>query len=294
MNSTTTATSIFGTTSWITAFTVSLICWFILVWIFACLICYGVRNKKWSIGNGDSDDRDSLILYTLAVVATSFSIIHTTINIVTYNFGHDEASLQTCVVGVLLSVEFFAFTMSWTYLFLWFRQRAIYKHNLFIHLYTPLVRVISWLSIFLMLLGINSAIIIYNVCSKFSSTGAGCVNKGAHWPAIYGTAVNGTGQIAMFLLFLYPVVNIPTVRSTCRIIRILKRTTICTAFCIGSDLVAGIYVGVSKESDKIGLSFYNFNLVLNIIAMVITFAMWWRIILSPFNFASENEAPSPA
>lgn len=289
------ATPFYKTTSWLTATTVSVFCWIVLFWILLSLLCYGVKSNKWKKASlvSSANDKDGSVLFTIAVIGSAFSLTHTSVNLLVYNFGYDGSTLHVCTVGVIVSVEFFAFTMSWSYLFLWLKQYAIYQHNFFNHLYTVWIRAISWCSLVMMLVGLNTAIIIYNSLSNFVHSSVGCLNKGAHWPAIYGTVVNGSGQLIMLLLFFYPVTKLPESRSSCRVVRILKRTTICTTFCVLSDLVAGIYVGVSDSSDKVGLSFYNFNLVLNMVAVVMTFETWADILLSPCRFTYDEDPSTP-
>jgi len=125
-------------------------------WIAFSLIVYGKQTGKWSEENRlNATKVDVGVVFTLAIFTTICSFIRLATNQAAFNFGYTDRSSLRCEVGTAISYICSTLTMLGFYMFVWFRQRSLYRHPSMEELKKRWLKMLSYMiSIYLLLGGL--------------------------------------------------------------------------------------------------------------------------------------------
>ena len=215
--------------------------------------------------------------------------------LVTFNtFGNDvDICAATSKAHALLTGG----GLTFTYIFLWFRQYSFYHRTNYKHLSSNSIRVISSVTITLLLIHIVAYVAIMSTAEQLaaSSKEAGCTYFGVvdHVIAFlrFTAAFNLSVTLTLFGLFMYPVVlssgfrgckiNDDDRKETADVKRTLRISVFSVASCIVSDMLV-IVVGNILASIEVPTfyttSCYNLSLLINVISLICTYDRWKEIL----------------
>jgi len=101
----------------------NLVSWFALI-----LVVYGKQTGKWRKENRLNPTKvDAGAVYTLAAFTTTCCFLRLAANQAVFNFGYTDKSALRCEVGMVISMVCYTFAILGVCMFLWFRQRFLYR-----------------------------------------------------------------------------------------------------------------------------------------------------------------------
>nr|CAB3262857.1 uncharacterized protein LOC100184227 [Phallusia mammillata] len=272
---------VYESMTWIIATSVGTLSLTATTWMLLVLCWYGIKHNKFS-----KSDHSSYLLYTTACTAAVLTFLLQALNEVAFNVGYSAGTDEVCNVITKLTVQVYVEATSFVYLFLWVKQYCLYQTSLLSHLYKDWIKRVSYLSIVLMVLGLNLAGITFNVLNTFGSTETGCryVDYYYSWPSIAASSLNFVGDGIMLFLFFYPFRCSNQPIHSPATMRLLKRTAATTMLCVVTDAIAGMWNGlVLSTSNHISLAVYGFSATVNLLAVLLTFETWIKILTCPFH-----------
>jgi len=171
---------------WILSTTIVVTLIALILWVFASLIHYGVRNKMWNENKNNKHVLNSAKIYTCLVILTSMCLVFFISCLVTLNIGYNEnETSNTCIIIYNVNFTFYRLIFTTVGLFLWFRQRAFYANQFLNMNYNRAMKMLSFVSIFIIVgnsLFLWILFIIINVF--FISSPRGCVLQEKYIPVL--------------------------------------------------------------------------------------------------------------
>nr|CAB3263018.1 uncharacterized protein LOC100186669 [Phallusia mammillata] len=275
---------------WLAATVLGCVCVLMSLWLCIAMLCYGIQYRKFSRRTS------GFILYLLAFVAVASGLAFLISVLVSVNIGFIASESDVCNILTKFSVELLVTSNSLVYLFLWTKQATLYQSPALEHLQHRWIKVMSYTSVVLMVLGQHVAGMAFNVLNVFASTDFGCRYVDAYhkWPSLAASSVNAIGQALMLFLLLYPFHCANQRQGTKASMSIVKRTTVTTFICVLTDAVAGIANGIFVlSSNHLPLSIYGCSVTANLMAVLLTYETWRCIIVSPFGGSKAWKSRTP-
>jgi len=190
--------------------------------------------------------------------------------------------------------EVYHVALTCLYILLWVRQLKLYRHPVLKNLSSPLLRFVSY-SVILGIIGSSVASISsYVVTFTLIASPVGCVydlsfpdGPPSSLPGMLLFIIAVVFQTSLLGLVVYPLIKQYNIRFCCssneaenkheNVRYTIIRLSICTAICVISDgissaLLIFVHDGVSPIS--LWANIYTVNLLLNIVAVVCSFADW--------------------
>nr|CAB3263017.1 uncharacterized protein LOC100186669 [Phallusia mammillata] len=254
------------------------------------MLCYGIQHRKFSRSTG------GFILYLLAFVAVASGLAFLICVLASVNIGFIASESDICNILTKFSVELLITSNSLVYLFLWTKQATLYQSPTLEHLQHRWIKVMSYTSVVLMVLGEQVAGMAFNVLNEFASSDFGCryVDAFHKWPSFAASFVNAVGQALMLFLLLYPFHCANQRHGTKASVSIIKRTVVTTFICVLTDAFAGIANGIHvRSNNNITLSIYGCSVTANLMAVLFTYETWRCIIVSPFGGSKAWKCKTP-
>jgi len=284
-------TNRFEQLEWIFAETFNVPATILVSWVALSLIAYGQHTDKWRKENRLNPTQiDAGIVYTLAVFTTICGFIRLATNQVVFNFGYTDKSSLRCEVGTAISLVFYFLSTDGSYMFLWFRQRSLYRHPSMEELNKRWMKRLAFITFILILLNPLFLLACTLATGRFIPTGQGCIKSaGDHrlplWPYYVIISFDTFAQVSILFLLLYPLfVNISCSNAD-RVMKIVKRSAIFAGICVSSDAIA-MAIAIMVASDKTllitVLTVYDINMIVNIASVFFSFGSWKKIFVAPF------------
>ena len=182
-------------------------------WVLVSLIFYGIKTKKWTRKKTSSADMLNVgPIYTTVVFCAAFCFLHQIINLVYLNVGFGKSSPshdELCDMLADTAVSLYFLIILCVNLFYWFRQRIFFENEMLKVSYSKSVKVLSFLSIFVLVAGGLAVLVINNVPNNRAASFNGCTFKPeeslrvVYWVPI--VAITIVGQIVLLGLLAYAV-----------------------------------------------------------------------------------------
>ncbi|XP_077969479.1 uncharacterized protein LOC144424239 [Styela clava] len=184
------------------------------IYIFACLVIYGVKKQKWKQKPGASNLNRGVI-YTTCILAVVLLLPRLIANAILMNLPIIPGGLETCELIFDITNGAFSVSIYAVYFFLWLRQKIIYSQPSVNEMAGKFVSPIGWIAMILftpMCIGISC---VYTIPYSYTSLPYGCViNSEANFTDIENFFGN-TGsyflggllivaQLTLLGLFIYP------------------------------------------------------------------------------------------
>ncbi|XP_039263628.1 uncharacterized protein LOC120339543 [Styela clava] len=184
------------------------------------------------------------------------------------------------------------------YLFLWIRQRMCYNNALMSHLTSTLTHFFSWASLAALLAAeILTTGLFFT--RKYKRSGLGCDVNSTSIPAYVAWVVYGITtavfQIIFIGLFIYPLSRQQSLMKFHKLYKdkahklmpLIKRSLTACLVCVITNLVVSILViTINEPYNIVPILLYDFNLVVNLLAVISSFSRW-KIILAPYTHAAK-------
>ena len=198
-----------------------------------------------------------------------------------------------CTFYLRVHIILYALAIASIYIFLWMRQRFLYKNPKMVGYNLQYSRVMSWLVIVIMVAAEILTIVIFMVTRQYKIENGYCelIKKNplldtAPWAVLATLTV--IFQILLMWLFIYPLLrhrkmmkksNQSFKKTDQNLIPLVKRTTAMAGICVASDILAVIvtnFINI-RSSNYI----YDINLLINLCCITYSFTNWKKI-LFPF------------
>ncbi|XP_076823070.1 uncharacterized protein LOC143469304 [Clavelina lepadiformis] len=238
---------------------------------------------------------------SLCLVAVIFAFIRCLCEQIELRLG--RKSDLACLIYLHQLVEVFHLALTSLYLILWTRQLKMYRHRALRHLGSPFLRAISVLVLFGILgTSIASAASYLSTFTMISSP-VGCVYDLSYpngvpssLPGYLLFAISFIFQSCLLALLVYPLAKHYHLQICCcrvemppkqeKIKKTIIRLCVCTLVCVLSDLVSSallIFLHDGISPIFFWANIYTTNLLINIVAVVISFADWKRRLFPCFS-----------
>lgn len=265
---------------WIVPTAADVVCMVVALWIFVSFLCYGIAHKKFT-----RNRNFGRMPYISACFASFSTWVYLVVRIASYNVGYTLRSNKACAISTIVSVELYCISTSSVFWFLWVKQHYLYKSPVLEQLNKGWVTILSYVSIFFMLVGLNAAAITINVLHRYDTSPYGCerTDKFFSWPFATVSILTATGQFVLLLLFAYPFLCSHPAPKYSAGLRILKRTFAVSLFCIITDLFTGMFnTFVPFKMYRIQFVAYPYNATVNLIGVALTFETWKKLLQAPY------------
>ena len=194
---------------WIFPVSINILLLVLAIYIVASLVHFGIVTEKWSKKRSSSSHKlNAGIVYTSVIICALCCILYFVISLVILNIGFDDESSELCDAFSDVITFFFTLVIFSVNFFLWLRQRSLYTERLLSETFNRAIKVISCVSIFVILAGGLLVSIIASFANDIVSSVNGCsyssgqFNRGiVVW---IGVAFYFFGQISLLCLFIYP------------------------------------------------------------------------------------------
>nr|XP_039248702.1 uncharacterized protein LOC120326466 [Styela clava] len=194
----------------------------------------------------------------------------------------------SCSVSMSMNIGLAALCLALVYLILWRRQRLLYRHKVMLVLASPLINVLSWLTLGLMIIAIilNFVFFIflgidYNETSSYTCE-FGESNDWAivKWSVLATSTV--TFQSILVGLFVYPLCNHEKKmqesnlhRTSASLKPLFRRILITALVCMLSDIVMATVASlVERPTGEIYSLVYTIDINVNIVSIICSFSDW--------------------
>jgi len=286
------------------------------MWAFLSLLKYGFDNNKFKRNAKNIKQANLMILALLTPLITMIRTLSIQgLLIIFYVYEENATTVDhACEVVADLSIFLFLCATWPTYIFLYYRQRMLYKQPSLKHLNNKRVRFFSYLFIFFIICGGSFSTIIYLYPKSYKMSKYGCTKRQQEkenlLPNYLAALITIISQFILFFLFTYPLRKHKRAnkKSSCnessdskRVIRAMRLSTISMAICVSSDILAIILVAVlvPKDSPRTTISaIYDLSLFVNVISVLFSFDEY-KIIsktlcesVRPFIQSQTNETPA--
>lgn len=265
------------------AFSVSLLCGLSSIYLTATISLYAIKKYK-NQNRGDSDSgnalRDKNRLNLLLLFTLSWSILRSVVDMII-------AALPchgyiTCVVYDQLSGHSFQIGSGALFLLVWLRMRWFYSHPMMDVMRTKCMKFWSIAAVILLILQILSHGPIQDLVLKTDNETTGCFIAFSENYIIYKPFINFiylvTFQLAVLLLLITPMLrerNVSSNSTKTKIKIAVKRLSISTGVCIVVNLLASLAVYAVYQEVVLWVNIvYSLTLLLNFLAVVMSFADW--------------------
>ena len=227
----------------------------------------------------------------LCLIAVIFCLIRCLFEQVELRMG--TFSDLACRIYQHQAAEIYHVSLTSLYLLLWSRQVTIYRHRTLRHLSSASLRITSYLVIFGILACSIASATSYLVTFTLIASPVGCVydlsypdGPPSSLPGILLFIISFVFQFAILGLLVYPLIKHyriccrtePLKASSSRKVRdTVIRLSICTTICVISDGVSSyllVFVNEGNSPISFWSSIYTANLLINIIAVICSFADW--------------------
>ena len=284
--------------SWIIAQSTTALIMFCSIWTFASLIVSGIKFKKWD--RKTKKKRKVANLLFLAVISPLCLILRVlgtqTLIIVEKFAPLNKVGDFRCEIVMDISLILFMVASLPVYTFLWYRQKMLYSNVSLKHLNTKPVRFMSFLFIFILVVGGLSTAIISTGPNNFRISNVGCIQKRNSSSANYiNAAVLISCQILLACLFCFPLIkhkqNVSLSRSNSSatqknkvdsVHKAVKLASISCAICIISDVCVMLLATIAFIEGPLTLtrSIYDVSLFINILCIIVCIENWKKILFS--------------
>lgn len=206
-----------------------------------------------------------------------------------------------CNIYLKVHIFLYALPIASIYIFLWMRQRFLYKNPKTPGYNLPYAKKLSWLILMIMLAVEVVTIVLFLATRNYHIKKGYCevqleneVYGKVPW-AVLATATV-TFQILLMFLFVYPLLthrkNMTKTKETIgcqttgkdRLIPLIKRAAVTTGICVASDILA-VFVTLFTTI-RISNYIYDLNLLIDLLCITFSFENWKQIM---FLFRSRKE-----
>ncbi|XP_039249497.2 uncharacterized protein LOC120327145 [Styela clava] len=204
-----------------------------------------------------------------------------------------------CEVSLKVNLGLGGCCLSSVYLMLWRRQRFLYAHKSMMSLASPIVNILSWLTLVFLLLTVVVNFVFFVVLPiEYQETEDYKCEFGKNnlatikWAVLAASSV--TFQSILLGLFMYPLCAHEKKMKDANINRpvtslraLLKRVLVTAIICIVSDvIVAAVASLIKRPTGEIKSLAYTFDIAINLVCIICSFSNW-RQRLFPFNMATK-------
>ena len=182
------------------------------MWLTASSILYVWRScKKKNINKSQKQ------FLQMAILASALTLPRLFLTHLLFWIGYnDNEENQTC--EILLDISEVAFVMVYVtvYLFLWWRQRYIYRQPSIASINTKTIKILSWACLTCFILGSTAVIFLFLKDARHQSTSIGCYvrtnvtvesKKSSFIAYVFSSVGIVIAQISVFTLILYPLIR---------------------------------------------------------------------------------------
>ena len=256
------------------------------VWTFFSFLVFGVRKGAWR----GSKSRTPFVLMSLATAAPAFAFVRVLSTQALLVIGDPDLfdpSASNCSVVYSVNIISYSISILCVYTYLWYRQRTLYSKPSLRHLNTKFINLVSLSVMPLIAVGIVSICVLFHMTEHRAMPNLGCTFKftpalGAK-PLYALVTMTSVMQLALFLLFLYPLRNfssssppdLPQKKTVVRLRRIIKLASTSLILCVLSDLiVSGVARSLQmflKTNTVVSTAVYDLNLAVNIVCVMGSF-----------------------
>ena len=198
----------FHQVDWIVPMAIHAILIFATAWIFLALILYGRRTKMWCTDKTCKSEKMNTGLIYSSVIGCGFvCLVFYAVNITYINVGFEKGKNEVCDSLSDCATTIYCLGLLSVFTFLWLRQRAFYNNFLLNLEYSKCLRVLSTLSIFLILIPGTAFVAFTTWPNDHESSDLGCLYKPhdefreAYWISAIFLIV--FGQSTLVGLFVY-------------------------------------------------------------------------------------------
>lgn len=181
-----------------------------ILWVLISLIYYGITREKWGKQRSSvSSKLNDVRIHTSVVACAFFCVLYYTSSLVFASLGKFKGSQTMCsIVGDISTFAYFLVVLSFN-VFLWSRQRVLYKNRLLNVQFNKKVQIFSYVSIIIVFCGGFSAAVLGMLGENdMISTEFGCIyNPNTKYRSISIAVAAGFlffGQISLLGLLVYP------------------------------------------------------------------------------------------
>ena len=198
-----------GDIQWILPMSINIILTAVVLWIIMSLIHYGIKTKKFKqVRRSNSEKLNAGMIFASVIACAFTSLILYCLLLLYINVEPSKWSKQQCNDLTDAIKLFYSLSIFFVNLFLWLRQKVFYSNNMFNVQYSKPIKVFSYLSIFLILIGILIILIVSSLPVDNIFSGTSCVYKrekdyNRTISLIIGIFVYAFGQISLFSLICY-------------------------------------------------------------------------------------------
>ena len=184
----------------------------VTLWITVSLIHYGISAKKWRRGIQSNIEKLNAGWILACAVLCSFATLFRLINnqfVINIGFTSNHDSDFDCEIVSDSSVIIYGISVLTVYLFLWLRQSVFYSNRMLPTNYGKTLQFLSWLSIFLIVVGGLAAVLVNIIPSNYKASVIGCMYEpldSSYDAMLFGVSAGAllTGQITLVGLLIYP------------------------------------------------------------------------------------------
>ena len=160
-------------------------------WILVSLIHFGIKTGKWKqIQRNKEDKLNAGLVYSSVVGCAIICLVYYIFSNIYLNSGFDKSQNWLCDVTYDASVFLYLSVILSVFLFLWSRQHAFYANRMYNVNFSKTVRVFSFISIFIILIGEIPTMTLYVVTQQSVATSRGCKVLSS----------NGSGTVLLLLV----------------------------------------------------------------------------------------------
>nr|XP_039271681.1 uncharacterized protein LOC120346096 [Styela clava] len=198
------------------------------LWILLCLVMYGVRTKKWAKKSKRSDMNGGMV-YTASVIAVAATIPRYIADQIIFSAVYIDGALRWCEFFMDTGNATYFMALYPIYLFLWFRQKALYGHPAMKRLAGKCVSVFGWVTLVGLSLAAIGVGLMFVVPSDYTGSPNGCVVDLLKSNSSYSTDVPYrlsyyvlvvlliVAQLSLLSLFIYPMVRSNAIQNSRRL-----------------------------------------------------------------------------
>ncbi|XP_077973410.1 uncharacterized protein LOC144428279 [Styela clava] len=200
----------------------------VTLWILLCLVMYGVRTKKWAKKSKRSDMNGGMV-YIASVIAVTASIPRYIADQIIFSAVYINGALRWCEVLLDIGNVTYFMALYPIYLFLWFRQKALYGHPAMKRLAGKCVTVFGWVTLVVLSLAAIGVVLMSVIPSDYTASPDGCVVNLLHSNASYSSdapyrlryyflvVLLIVAQLSLLSLFIYPMIRSNAIQNSRRL-----------------------------------------------------------------------------
>lgn len=248
----------------------------------------GKNNENETTGSGHSGknttrDYNAMTIVLMCVFATTTGFLRVGFDL-RWVFGRDKDF--ECNIALKFKFVTNGLSILAVYLVLWLKQRIFYEDPKLKHLSSKFIRFLSWSVgiVFVIFVILGTALSVY--AKMYEGTPYGCLSAAQSSSDAFNIILLCTApffQVCLLGLLVYPMIKHyrttkPNTGSTkhegTSVIDLIKRSTITSAICIGTDLLVAVIDVFLGPYGTINIFIYDINIVVDNFFLIHSFPDW--------------------